>query len=251
MKIAIIGGSGLYDFQGFTVDKTVSLTTPFGKPSDEITIGKFEKHTLVFLPRHGKNHQIPPHKVNYRANIQALKQLGVDAIITVNSVGGIAESLQPGDIIIPDQIIDYTHSRENTFYDDFSDGVRHVEFAYPYSGALRKAIINSIAEDSEHGIVTSGVYGCVQGPRLETAAEIKRMGQDGCTIVGMTAMPEAVLAREMEIPYAGICTVANMAAGLTDELITMEDILKVMEKGVASIQELIRNTLINLSSHSL
>ncbi len=248
MKIAIIGGSGLYNFQGLTIDKTVSVTTPYGEPSDDITVGKFENHTVLFLPRHGKSHQTPPHKVNYRANIWALKQLGAETIITVNSVGGISESLRPGDIVIPDQIIDYTHSRENTFYDDFSDGIQHVEFAYPFSQSLREVIIRSIEQPSEYLICSSGVYGCVQGPRLESAAEIRRMGRDGCTIVGMTAMPEAVLARELGIPYAGICTVANMAAGLGDERITMEDILEVMEKGLSHIQALIRNTLINLGS---
>ncbi len=250
MIIAVIGGSGLYDFQGLTIDKTEQVATPYGDPSADITLGSFEQHRVLFLPRHGKHHQIPPHKINYLANIWALNQLGAEAIITVNSVGGITEDLQPGDIVIPDQIIDYTHSRENTFNVDFSEGISHVEFAYPFDETVRKVLISSVTEQQEYRLVASGIYGCTQGPRLETAAEIKRMAGDGCTIVGMTAMPEAALAREKDIAYAAICTVANMAAGMGDERISMEDILQVMEKGNTHIRKLIRNTLMNLQQGS-
>ncbi len=248
MKMAIIGGSGLYHFQGLNIKGKESISTTYGEPSADIIVGQLENQTVLFLPRHGIKHQIAPHKVNYRANIQALKNLGAEAIISVNGVGGILPSLQPGDIVIPDQIIDYTYGRENSFYDDFSKGIQHVEFTYPFDEALRKKVLHSLSKQPELSAFTSGVYGCVQGPRFETAAEIKRMAKEGCTLVGMTAMPEAVLARELELPYVSICTVANMAAGISDELMAMEDILKFMEEGISNIQELIRNTLISMEN---
>ncbi len=248
MKMAIIGGSGLYQFQGLNITGKESISTTYGEPSADIIVGQLENQTVLFLPRHGIKHQIAPHKVNYRANIQALKKLGAEAIISVNGVGGISPSLQPGDIVIPDQIIDYTYGRENTFYNDFSKGIQHVEFTYPFDKALRHNVIQSLSKQPDLRAVTSGVYGCVQGPRFETAAEIIRMATDGCTLVGMTAMPEAVLARELELPYVSICTVANMAAGINDEPIAMEDIMKFMEEGLSNIQELIRNALISIEN---
>lgn len=243
MKIALIGGSGLYDFEGIDVLSTDMPDTPFGKPSDAIVTGTYHQHQLMFLARHGKQHQIPPHQVNYRANIRALKDLGAEQIIAVNAVGGIADNLQPGDIVIPDQIIDYTYGREHTFYDDFSAGVEHIDFTYPFDQSLRAELL-SAKEHHEHiRIHSTGVYGCTQGPRLETLAEILRMKNDGCTLVGMTAMPEAALARECDLPYISICTVANMAAGLTDELITMDDVFKVLETGLQNTKELIKHYL--------
>ncbi|MCP4411156.1 MAG: S-methyl-5'-thioinosine phosphorylase [Gammaproteobacteria bacterium] len=248
MKMAIIGGSGLYHFQNLNIMGKESISTIYGEPSADIIVGQLENQTVLFLPRHGIKHQIAPHKVNYRANIQALNNLGAEAIISINGVGGISPLLQPGDIVIPDQVIDYTYGRENTFYNDFSKGIQHVEFTYPFDEALRQNVIQSLSKQPDLRAVTSGVYGCVQGPRFETAAEIKRMATDGCTLVGMTAMPEAVLARELELPYVSICTVANMAAGISDEPIAMEDIMKFMEEGLSNIQELIRNTLISIEN---
>jgi len=246
MKVAIIGGSGLYHFQGLKITGKESISTPYGEPSADIITGQLENQSVLFLPRHGTKHQIAPHKVNYRANIHALKSLGAEAVISVNGVGGISPSLQPGDVVIPDQIIDYTYGRDNTFFEDFSKGVQHTEFAYPFDEPLRNKVIQSLSKQINLRAVTTGVYGCMQGPRFETAAEIKRMAIDGCTIVGMTSMPETILARELEIPYVSICTVGNMAAGIGDELIAMEDVLKIMEKGLSAIQELIRNTLISI-----
>lgn len=241
MNIALIGGSGLYDFPELLVHAEERPMTSYGEPSDVIRIGTINQHQLMFLARHGNDHQIPPHKVNYRANIKALKELGAEKIIAVNAVGGIADNLQAGDIVIPDQVIDYTYGREHTFYDDFSHGVEHIDFTFPFDETFRNELIRC---NDKQPIHTSGVYGCTQGPRLETSAEIQRMKIDGCTIVGMTAMPEAALARECGIPYISICTVANMAAGLTEELITMDDIFEVLASGLTRTKEMIHNYLI-------
>ena len=240
MKFAVIGGSGLYKIDELLITNKIKPKTPYGEISDEIVIGTFAKHEIYFLPRHGVEHKIPPHKVNYRANIWALKEAGVEGIIAVNAVGGIASELKTGNIVIPEQIIDYTYGREHTFSDGTAASINHVDFSEPFDQILSKRLIEAVNELDSSIYHIGGVYGCTQGPRFETAAEIQRLKNDGCTVVGMTAMPEASLARELSIPYVGINIVANMAPGISDELITIDDIYRVVEVGNSKILDIIR-----------
>lgn len=251
MSYAVIGGSGLYQFAELRIVDQKKMSTPFGEPSDLVTIGQLQNHTICFLPRHGAKHHLPPHKVNYRANLFALRELGVTQILAVNAVGGVSSQLQAGDIVIPDQIIDYSYGREHTFSDGSANivsgnQVQHIDFTEPFDEKLRQKII-AAARKSDKAVVghvvEQGVYGCTQGPRLETAAEIKRLANDGCTLVGMTAMPEAALARELNLAYASISIVANMAAGLSDIPLTVEDIHAVVAQGLSRIQQLIKVTI--------
>ena len=251
MSYAVIGGSGLYQFAELRILEQKKVSTPFGEPSDLITIGQLQGHNICFLPRHGAKHHLPPHKVNYRANLFALRELGVTQVLAVNAVGGVSGLLQAGDIVIPDQIIDYSYGREHTFSDGTGNivsghQVQHIDFTQPFDEKLRQKII-AAARKSDKAIVGNvvdhGIYGCTQGPRLETAAEIKRMANDGCTLVGMTAMPEAALARELNLAYASISIVANMAAGLSDIPLTVEDIHAVVAQGLSRIQQLIKVTI--------
>lgn len=213
--LAIIGGSGLTQLASLDVSHREIVRTPYGEPSGPVTIGQLNGCPALFLARHGYGHTIPPHEVNYRANIWALKEKGAKVIVSVASVGGIASDLRPGDLVVPDQIIDYTWGRRSTYHEGDGCSVVHVDFTEPYDDALRGKIIAAVADaglDARNG----GVYGATQGPRLETAAEISRLDRDGCHVVGMTGMPEAVLARELGIPYAAINVVANYAAGRGD-----------------------------------
>jgi 5'-methylthioadenosine phosphorylase/5'-methylthioinosine phosphorylase len=237
-ELAIIGGSGLSELDGLTIIEQQNLTTPYGEPSASFITGQLAGISVIFLARHGNPHTIPPHKINYRANIWGLKQLGVKQIIAVAAVGGITEDMPPRRIAIPDQIIDYSYARKHTFFEDDLEQVTHVDFTYPYTEKLRSLLI-SAASNANIKITTSGVYGCSQGPRLETAAEISRMQRDGCNIVGMTGMPEAVLARELEIDYATCAIVANWAAGKTDGEISMAAIIKHLDAGMADVRKLL------------
>lgn len=194
---------------------------------------------LIFLARHGNPHCIPPHKINYRANIWGLKHLGVTNIIGVAAVGGITNDMKPGHIAIPDQIIDYTYGREHTFFADDLDEVTHIDFTLPYSLALRERIIQA-AEYLNIQITDAGVYGCTQGPRLETAAEIVKLARDGCDLVGMTGMPEAALAKELGMSYANISVVANWGAGLIDDEISMSEIERNLKTGMAKVVSLLQ-----------
>lgn len=210
--LAIIGGSGLTQLSNLDVSHREVARTPYGEPSGALTFGKICGHSVVFLARHGYGHAIPPHAVNYRANIWALKEHGASHIVSVASVGGIREDLSPGDIVIPHQVIDYTWGRKNTYFDGVGTPVVHVDFTQPYDRELRQQIILA-AGLAEIAIKDGAVYGATQGPRLETAAEICRFERDGVDVVGMTGMPEAVLARELEVPYGAINLIANHGAG--------------------------------------
>lgn len=243
-KIAIIGGTGLTQLTGLEIVDEVNIDTPWGKPSAAIIVGNYNNKEVLFLPRHGNPHTIPPHKVNYQANICALKESDVTEIIAVNAVGGITEAMLPCHIVIPDQLIDYTHSRIDTFYDEDLDEVVHIDFTEPYSTSTRNKLIES-AEQNNINISTTGTYAVTQGPRLETAAEIKRLENDGCDIVGMTSMPEASLSRELEMDYACCALVVNWAAGKTDEVITMETIENNLKEGIGKIQTLLAKVLSN------
>ena len=225
--LAIIGGSGLTQLANLDVTHREVMRTPYGDPSGAVTFGQLGGQPVAFLARHGYGHTIPPHEVNYRANLWALKQAGAKAIVAVNAVGGIHAAMGAGHFCVPHQIIDYTSGRAHTFYEGDLEHVTHVDFSQPYDKQLREALVAALwaenAAFSDHGI-----YGCTQGPRLETAAEIARMERDGCDLVGMTGMPEAGLARELELDYACLAIVANWAAGAgpdPDEVITLQDVL--------------------------
>lgn len=255
IDFAIIGGTGLNQLFGLEGYQEKHIDTLFGKPSAPIQIaamggekGDRGETQVAFLARHGQPHCLPPHRVNYRANIMALKDLGVKAIIAVNAVGGIASSMTLAPhLVIPDQVIDYTYSREQTFYDGEGvpgfDRVEHIDFTHPFDRALREKLIAE-TQKSQLPFSLSGVYGCTQGPRLETPTEIKRMAQDGCDIVGMTLMPEAALARELAIPYASICLVVNPAAGLSSCEITMAEIQKAIDLGMSEVVNIVRRVIL-------
>jgi len=239
MSLAIIGGTGLTQISDLFITGQQSVDTPFGKPSADFVLGEMHGKQLIFLARHGNPHRIPPHKINYRANIWGLKHLGVTEIIAVAAVGGIGSEMVPGHIAIPDQIIDYSYCREHTFFADDLEHVTHIDFTVPYSPNLRTGIIQA-AQNAGVEITPTGVYGCTQGPRLETIAEIKRMARDGCDLVGMTGMPEAALAREVGLAYANISVVANWGAGLVAGEITMAEIEKNLEVGMGKAENLLK-----------
>jgi len=238
-ELAIIGGTGLYQLDDFKEIERRNLVNRWGKPSSEIILVEYNKTRIAFLTRHGLQHNIPPHKVNYRANIWALKELGVKEIISVAAVGGISETLPPETIIIPDQIIDYTYSRKHTFFEDDLENVQHIDFTEPYSKELRRRLL-AVSED----LIDGGVYAATQGPRLETAAEIQKLKRDGCDIVGMTGMPEAALARELEIEYACCALVVNWAAGCAGTTkIEHPEMLKIVNKGMLSVKSILEKLI--------
>ena len=210
--LGIIGGTGLTRLANLEITRREVVRTPFGEPSGALTFGQICDQEVVFLARHGYGHTIPPHEVNYRANIWALREVGVDRIASVATVGGIHSELAAGTLVVPDQIIDYTWGRAHTFFVSGERTVVHLDFTQPYCQAMR-AMILSAAHEAGVGARDGGTYACVQGPRLETAAEIDRYERDGAHMVGMTAMPEAYLAQEIGICYASIGVVANDAAG--------------------------------------
>lgn len=208
----IIGGTGLTQLDNLEIIRRQIVRTPYGDASQPLIFGKLAGVDVVFLARHGGGHTIPPHAINYRANIWALHSVGVRSLLAVATVGAIDKSFSAGDIVLPHQVIDYTHGRENSYYDGIERPVMHIDFTHPYADKMRNACKQS-ASNVGQPIHNGGVYACVQGPRLETAAEIDRYERDGASIIGMTGMPEAALARELEIEYAAVCPVANAAAG--------------------------------------
>ena len=237
---AIIGGTGFDRLAGFEVDRREAVSTRYGDPSGPLVFGRIAGRALVFLPRHGMDHAIPPHRVNYRANIRALKKVGVKQIIALFAVGGISDPFTTGTIVIPDQIIDYTWGRRHTFFDDQTDPLKHIDFSTPYSEPLRREII-AAAKKAGVDLVTGATYAATQGPRLETAAEIDRLERDGAGIVGMTGMPEAALARELDLEYAAISVVVNPAAGRGEAGIRIEMIAKNIESGAEKVLAILRN----------
>lgn len=238
-KLGIIGGTGLNALfaDGF---ETLNIETPYGKLSSHLSVSTINGVPVAFLPRHGSPHHIPPHKINYRANIWALRQAGIERIVAVNAVGGISPNMVTGALVVPDQLIDYTWDREHTYFDgEAESGLEHFDFSYPFDASLREALQQAAAGLTGVELVPGGTYGVTQGPRLETAAEINRMARDGCDVVGMTAMPEAGLARELEMAYASLCLVVNPAAGRSDTEITMEDINRVVEQGMRRVRDVL------------
>jgi len=230
---AIIGGSGLAKLTALESPRRQVMRTPYGAPSGALTFGRLGGGGVVFLARHGYGHTLAPHEINYRANIWALKELKVEGIVSVATVGGIRADLGPGVLSLPDQIVDYTHSRKATFFEGSETPVIHVDFTIPYSPPLRTALLAAAARCGEP-LVDGGVYACTQGPRLETAAEIERIARDGGDMVGMTGMPEAVLAREAGLAYATLGVVVNHAAGrgTSKEAILLEELDRVLNVSV-------------------
>ncbi|MFT4730120.1 MAG: 5'-methylthioinosine phosphorylase [Granulosicoccus sp.] len=245
--IALIGGTGLTKMEGLTVTRREMVKTPYGAPSSPLVFGELNGTPVAFLARHGSTHRIPPHRVNYCANIWALNSVGIKRVIAVGAVGGISEDCGVGAIVIPDQIIDYTSSRQNTYFDGGEEPVEHIDFSYPYNEAIRQALINGAKASDQATVVEGGVYGATQGPRLETAAEIRRMANDGCTIVGMTGMPEAALAAELGLAYACLGVVINAAAGHNDKPIDTAELPAAITSAMKSARQVLNLTLQDVS----
>ncbi len=241
-ELAIIGGTGLSMLRALAITSRRVVRTPFGEPSSPVSLGTLWGKEVAFLARHGYGHTIPPHRVNYRANLWALKSLGVDKVIAVAAVGGIGEDFYPTRLAIPDQIIDYTWGRAHTFFEEAP--VTHIDFTYPYCQALRERLIEG-ARLAGLNAAGYGTYGAVQGPRLETAAEIGRLERDGCHMVGMTGMPEAALAREIGLCYATCAVVANWAAGKAGT-VSMEDIERHLRQGMERLHRLLETVISRL-----
>ena len=240
--LAIIGGTGISELEGLEVRDELSIETPYGATSRPVQEGRWGDTTLYFLQRHGSPGAIPPHLINYRANVWALHSLDVAGILAINTVGGITREMQTGRLVFPDQLIDYTWGREHTLDDGASGSLMHVDFTEPYDRDLRAALIEA-ADKADIAHEPAAVYGATQGPRLETAAEIERMARDGCDVVGMTGMPEAALARELGIPYASICMVVNPAAGLDDLPLSIDAMREILQREAAVVRQLLTSVL--------
>ncbi|HEX4943026.1 MAG TPA: S-methyl-5'-thioinosine phosphorylase [Usitatibacteraceae bacterium] len=242
--LAIIGGSGLTGLASLEVTRKQIVRTPYGEPSGPLTLGRIHGGEVAFLARHGYGHTLAPHEINYRANLWALKDRGITRILAVCTVGGIAPGLAAGDIVIPDQIIDYTWGRDSTFFEGAEQPVVHVDFTHPFCETTRGMLIDAAAAAGV-AVVPRGTYAAVQGPRLETAAEVNRLERDGADFVGMTGMPEAALARELEIPYATLAVVANPAAGRGSSVqaISLEDIAKVLKEAMGRVRRVVETVV--------
>jgi 5'-methylthioadenosine phosphorylase len=238
--IAIIGGSGLTQLDNLEITARRIVRTPYGEPSGPLTFGRIGKSEVVFLARHGYGHTIAPHEVNYRANLWALKEAGADRVVSVASVGSIRKDHQPGSLVIPHQIIDYTWGRRSTFFEGAGTPVNHIDFTEPYSSGLRKVLLEAAAACKEK-VFDGAVYAATQGPRLETAAEIDKLERDGADLVGMTGMPEAALAREVSLEYAAIAAVANYAAGRGDSAhaVPLDKIGAILEEAMGRVRRII------------
>lgn len=247
--IGIIAGTGLEEIEDLQARRELRIATPYGPPSGPIRAGELAGVPVAFLARHGCGHALPPHRINYRANLFALKQAGARRIVAVAAVGGITAGMRPGRLVVPSQLIDYTWGRDHTFSDGGASAVMHVDFTDPYCEPTRAVLLDA-ALAAGIDAARDGVYGATQGPRLETAAEITRMERDGCDIVGMTGMPEAALARELGIPYACCAVVANWAAGRSTGPITMEAITAALAGGMADVMRLLSRAAPSLHAMS-
>ena len=247
--VGIIGGTGLTTLSGLEITGERDVQTPWGEPSSALVEGRLGDQPVIFLSRHGNPHRIPPHQVNYRANLWALEKAGVRTVVGVNAVGGIHPAMGPAHIVIPEQIIDYTWGRGSTFFEGELDGVTHIDFTFPYTEFARAVAIGA-ARDLGLSFSDFGVYGATQGPRLETAAEIARMERDGCDLVGMTGMPEAALAAELKLNYVCLGLVVNWAAGKSDHIITMDEIEAAIDQGMSGIKRILEESIGGLGALS-
>ncbi|TXK65853.1 S-methyl-5'-thioinosine phosphorylase [Alkalisalibacterium limincola] len=243
IDLAVIGGTGLYRLAAFEDAEAIVRDTPYGETSGPVRVGRLHGRRVAFLARHGEQHSLPPHRVNYRANLWLLQDLGIRRVLAVNAVGGITGDWAPQALGLPDQLIDYTWGRVGTFCEEPGSEVLHVDMTEPYSRSLREAVLQA-GVDARVALVDGGCYGATQGPRLETRAEIARMRRDGCDLVGMTGMPEAGLARELGLEYACLALVANWAAGCGDQAeITLEEVHANLEHATAPIPALLEALL--------
>jgi 5'-methylthioinosine phosphorylase len=240
--VAIIGGTGLTALNALQITLRESQSTPYGEPSSPMIHGELGGRAVVFLARHGQHHTLPPHQINYRANLWALHRIGVRQVIAVAAVGGIRDDMAPGVLAFPDQLVDYTWGRRCTFFEDNPSQVNHIDFTEPYCGELRARLIQA-ARELNIEARESCTYAATQGPRLETAAEIRRLERDGCDIVGMTGMPEAALARELEMRYAACAVVANRAAGKAPGEIAMAEIERNLVDGMRKVEALLERAI--------
>ena len=229
--LGIIGGSGLTRLQALEVEREEIVATPYGETSAPLTFGRFDGASVIFMPRHGAAHTIPPHRVNYRANLWAMQRVGVERVVGVAAVGGITPPMAPGVLCVPDQVIDYTWGREHTLFEADLASVTHIDFTEPYCESLRRELLRA-AVATDVSVHDGGTYAATQGPRLESAAEIARLERDGCDIVGMTGMPEASLARELGLCYASLALSVNWAAGKTEGPITIAEIEHYLQQGM-------------------
>ncbi len=244
-RIAIIGGSGVYDPKLLENVREEFASTPYGKV--RVKVGEYDGEEVVFLPRHGEGHSVPPHKINYRANIWALYELGVERILSTSAVGSLNEAMKPGDFVILDQLMDFTKTRHYTFYDGEGSPherrfVAHVDFTDPYCPELRKALITS-AKELGFRYHPTGTYACMEGPRFETRAEIRALKILGADVVGMTQCPEAILARELEMCYASVAIVTNFAAGISREKLTHSEVVELMARKSDEIKYLLMKSI--------
>ncbi|HHZ88895.1 MAG TPA: S-methyl-5'-thioinosine phosphorylase [Chromatiaceae bacterium] len=242
VDLAIIGGTGLTSLKSLEVVRKEVVHTPYGEPSSAIIHGLLGGREVAFMARHGYGHTIPPHRVNYRANLWALQSIGVTSVIAVAAVGGIRKDMIPGQVAIPNQIVDYTWSREHTFCDHKGAHVTHIDFTDPYCAELRERLL-SACDASGCAYADNGTYGATQGPRLETAQEINRLESDGCDMVGMTGMPEAALARELALCYASCAVIANWAAGRGESVITAKTIDENLQVGMAHVRSMLEHVI--------
>ncbi|NPB05545.1 MAG: S-methyl-5'-thioadenosine phosphorylase [Aquificae bacterium] len=254
--LAFIGGSGLYDLPGLEILEEVEVETPFGKPSAPVVRARAGGKEVLFLARHGKNHEYPPHRVPYRANLWALAELGATAVVGINAVGGIDPLLRPGDFVVVDQFLDFTKSRPQTFYEGkFSPDyepkkgkkhelllaqkkVVHVDVSHPFCSELRR-LLAAVLEEENLRYHLGGTYAATEGPRLESAAEIRALALLGAAVVGMTMVPEVVLARELQLHYAGLCVVTNPAAGIAGRRLTSEEVVSMMKRKEEEIKRVV------------
>lgn len=249
IELAVIGGTGLYLLPGLVGVRRIEQETPYGAPSAAIVVGSVAGRSIAFLARHGDAHTLLPHRVNYRANLFALHALGARRVVAINAVGGISTAMRPRALALPNQIIDYTHGRITSYCDAEATEVRHIDLSEPYTESLRQEILEAAAAEAVT-MVPDGVYGATQGPRLETVAEIARLARDGCDLVGMTGMPEAALARELDLEFACIALVANWAAGCDERgvgqklaPISLEEIHENLREATARVPRLITRLL--------
>ena len=241
--VAVIGGTGMNQWPGLEIEKRLEITTPYGVPSAPLLVGKVNGIRAVFLARHGEGHKIPPHAINYRANLWALHVTGVKSIVAIAAVGGIAPWFPPAGVAVPHDLIDYTSGREHS-YSDGSVGseLKHVEFTEPYSERVRRELLHA-ALAAGIDIAEAGVMGVTQGPRLESTAEIKRLKRDGCDMVGMTGMPEAGLARELDLDYACLAVSVNWGAGIMGNGDIHAEIHQSIETGMGKVRAILAKAL--------
>jgi 5'-methylthioinosine phosphorylase len=242
IELAVIGGTGVYGLAELADAEAHTPETPYGLPSGPVRVGMLSGRRVAFLARHGEAHSVPPHRINYRANLAALQQAGARRVLALNTVGGITAHYGPRVLACVDQLIDYTWGRVSTLCEEEGSEVLHVDFGEPYTGALRQAVLAAAARAGV-GVVDGGCYGATQGPRLETRAEIARLRRDGCDVVGMTGMPEAGLARELGLDYASLAIVAIWAAGAVpdpDEVITLDDVLANVQSAGEGVARILR-----------